>query len=98
MPIATTPTRDERTIATVNASYRQVYLVLSFGLLLITAYRSYALNDASWELLGLVELVGGVSAAYQGAHHVLTRRWALMSGVAVAVAAALAAAIVVVRR
>ena len=50
--------RDERTTALENSGYRWSYLVLSFGLLLIVAYRSFARGEASWDLIGLV-LVGG---------------------------------------
>jgi hypothetical protein len=87
--------RDERTTAVENASYRLAYLVLSFGLLLIVAYRGLVYKESAWDLLGLVILAGAVTTAYQGFHSVLTRRWAWLAAAsalsALAVAAGLAA-------
>ena len=42
--------RDERTTAIENASYRWAYLFLSFGLLLVVAYRSFARQESPWDL------------------------------------------------
>ena len=50
--------RDERTTAVENASYRWAYLVLSFGLLLIVAFRSFVYGESAWDLLALVVLGG----------------------------------------
>jgi hypothetical protein len=83
--------RDERTVAVENASYRWAYLLLSFGLLLTVAYRSFVYQESPWDLLGLVILAGLFTAAYQGAHHVLTRRWAWTAGVSMLLAALFAA-------
>ena len=71
--------RDERTTSVENGSYRWAYLVLSFGLLLSTAYRGFFLEQQSWDLLALVVLGGVITTTYQGTHRVLTRRWALVS-------------------
>src|SRR5262249_30763880 len=71
----TTVHRDERTVAVENASYRLAYTVLTFGLLLIVAYRSFFFRESPWDLLGLVVLGGLLSAAYQAFHRVLTGRW-----------------------
>lgn len=90
--------RDERTVAVENASYRWAYLVLSYGLLLCTAYRSFFLGQASWDLLALVVVGGAVAATYQGTRRVLSRRWAVLSGVAVLAALILAAALVLIAR
>jgi hypothetical protein len=95
-----TPTetvRDERTIAVENASFRLSYLVLSFGALIIVAYRSFVYGQPMWDLLALVVLGGGVNAVYQGSRHVLTSRWAVMTAVTMAVAALVAAATVMLR-
>ena len=70
-------TRDERTVAVENAGYRLAYLVVSFGLLLSVVVRSLVLKEASWDLLGLVLLGGGVAAFYQAKRHTLSRRWAI---------------------
>jgi hypothetical protein len=86
--------RDERTVATENASYRWAYLVLSFGLLLAVAYRSFVLREPAWDLLALVIVGGAVATFYQGSHQVLTRRWVVAS-VAGALLAAVVAALVV---
>jgi hypothetical protein len=86
--------RDERTAAVENAAYRWSYLLLSFGILASVAYRSFALGETSWDLLALVLIGGALNAAYQGVHHVLYRRWAIMSAVTLVIAAILAAAMV----
>jgi tryptophan-rich sensory protein len=82
--------RDERTVAVENAGFRWAYLFLSFGLLAVVAYRSFARHESPWDLLALVILGGGVGTAYQGFHRVLSRPWAVASLLAVGVAAALA--------
>ena len=89
--------RDERTIAVENAGYRWSNLVLSFGLLLLTMYRSLVRHEAAWDLLGLVVLGGVVNAAYQWSGRVLHRRWAVMTFVAMAVGVVIAAVLVALR-
>jgi hypothetical protein len=89
--------RDERTVATENASYRWGFLVLSFGLLLATAYRSFARGEASWDLIALVIIAGGVTTAFQAARRVLTRRWMLVSIATMLTAALLAGFLVLLR-
>lgn len=83
--------RDERTVSVENASYRWAYLFLSFGLLLLVAYRSFVHKEAPWDLLALVILGGGVGTLYQGWHRVLSRQWLWLSLAALSSAAALAA-------
>jgi hypothetical protein len=90
--------RDERTVATENASYRWAYLVMSFGLLVSTAYRAFARHESSWDLLALVILGGALATLYQGSRRVLTRRWAVASAAAVVLALALGVILVVFRR
>ena len=51
--------RDERTVAVENTSYRWAYLFLSFGILVLVAYRSFVHHETAWDMLGLV-VVGGV--------------------------------------
>ena len=71
--------KDERTRAIEHASYRWAYMVLSYGLLLSTMYRSFVRGEAAWDLLGLVILGGAVSTLYQGNFRVLSRRWLVVS-------------------
>ncbi|MFO0808730.1 MAG: hypothetical protein U0746_08925 [Gemmataceae bacterium] len=85
--------RDERTVAIENAGYRWGYLVLSFGLLVLVAYRSFVNQESPWDLLLLVVLGGAVGTVYQGWHRVLSKSWAVTSLLAV-VSAALVAGIV----
>jgi hypothetical protein len=90
--------RDERTVATENASYRWAYLVLSFGLLVSTAYRAFARHESSWDLLALVILGGAVATFYQGKRRVLSRRWAVASAAAALLALVFAVVLVLIRR
>jgi hypothetical protein len=89
--------RDERTVAVENAGYRWSYLVLSFGLLASVAYRSFSLDQSSWDLLGLVIGGGVVNTMYQWTGGVLYRKWIFLSIVTFVIAAALAA-VMVMRR
>ena len=90
--------RDERTIAVENISYRWAYLVLSYGLLGLTAYRGFVRHEQAWDLLVLV-VAGGVAAnIFQGTHHTLSRRWVKVSAITIIVALALAGALVVLGR
>ncbi|MBI3463216.1 MAG: hypothetical protein HY000_09175 [Planctomycetes bacterium] len=86
--------RDERTVAVENASYRWSYLVLSFGLLAIVAYRSFVRHESAWDLLALIVFAGVASTAYQGLHKVLSRQWALITAATLIIAGVISAAIV----
>ena len=90
--------RDERTIAVENASYRLGYLFISFGLLALVAYRSFARNESNWDLLALVIAGGLVPNIYQGFNNVLTPRWARTQVVALVAAAIVAAVLLFLRR
>lgn len=68
--------RDERTVAVENASYRLAFSLLSFGVLACGAYRGFMYDQACWDLLGLVIFTGWVAVAYQGAHRILSWRYA----------------------
>ena len=85
-------TRDERTVAVENASYRWGYLVLAFGLLLSTAYRAFARDESSWDLLALVVLSGVVTTALQWRRQTLSRRSALVAAIALGAALVVALA------
>ncbi len=88
--------RDERTVAIENASYRLAFSLLSMGVLACVAYRGFMFDQACWDLLGLVIFTGWVAVAYQGAHKILSWRYAreaimimVLGGVIGAVTAAL---------
>ena len=70
--------RDEREVSVDHAADRLAYVVLSFGLLAVVAYRSFVEGVASWELLGLVVLGGAVSTGYRLWQGVLTRQAVLI--------------------
>ena len=89
--------RDERTTAVENAGYRLSYLVLTVGLLVEVAFRSFRQGQNSWDLLALVVLGGVVNASYQGRHQVLYKRWILITAVTIVTAALLAVAMTVLR-
>ena len=83
--------RDERETSVDQTADRLSYLVLSFGLLAIVAYRSLVDHAASWDLLGLVILGGLVGTAYRMRRRVASRRWGLVALGTVALAVAVAA-------
>jgi hypothetical protein len=93
--IERTVERDERTVSVENASYRWAYLFLSFGLLASAAYRGFARHEQAWDLLALVVLSGAVTTLYQGSRQVLSRRWVMVSVVAVVVALVMSGILVV---
>lgn len=84
--------RDEREVSVDRAADR-AYVVLSFGLLAVVAYRSFVEGVASWELLGLVLFGGAVSTGYRLRERVLTRQAALVLALT-AVAALVVGAVV----
>lgn len=67
--------RDERTIMIENASYRWGYLFVTYGLLVIITLRAFFQNQTNWDLMALVVISGLIATAYQGVHHIFTRRW-----------------------
>jgi hypothetical protein len=90
--------RDERETAVDAAADRLSYLVLSFGLLVIVAVRSFVDREASWDLLGLVVLGGLVGAAVRAQRRVVTQRWLVVLLATVAVAALVAVVTVLLAR
>jgi hypothetical protein len=86
--------RDERAASVENASYRWGYLTLAFGLLVISAVRSFVLHQQTWDLLGLVVVGGGVAASYQALKRVVTRRGLLLAGAAAVLALVIGAILV----
>jgi hypothetical protein len=89
--------RDDQAAPVENASFRWAYLVMSFGLLGLVAYRSFFWRESPWDLLALVVLGGGVSAAYQGYYGVLTVRRGVLMAVGAVVAALVAALMATIR-
>ena len=78
--------RDEREQGIDHAADRLAYLVLSFGLLAIVAYRSFVDGAASWDLLGLVVLGGLVGTLYRLARRAVSRGWVTVAAGTAAVA------------
>jgi hypothetical protein len=89
--------RDERTVAVENTSYRWAYLFLSFGILVLVAYRSFVHHETAWDMLGLVVVGGVLSTLYQGFHRVLSKQWAMACLLTVVAAAVLGAVVTWVR-
>lgn len=83
--------RDEREAAVDRAGDRLAYLVLSYGLLLIVAWRSFVDGAAPFELLALVVVGGVVGAAYRVWHRAFTRESAIVVGLTVLAALIVAA-------
>jgi hypothetical protein len=82
--------RDERTVAVERAGGHWAYFFLSYCLLLDVAYRSFVRHEAAWDLLALVIVGGGVSAAYQARHKVLYRNWVIAACAAAVIAGLIA--------
>jgi len=89
--------RDERTQYVENASYRWGYMFLTFALLVLTAYRGLVLDQAGWDLLGLVIVSGAVVTGYQARERIVGRR-SIMTGLLAAVVAAGIAVVLVLLR
>lgn len=87
--------RDEREQSIDHAADRLAYLVLSFGLLAVVAYRSFAEGVSSWDLLALVVLGGVVGTLYRLTRRAVSRDWVIVA-VGTAVAALVVAAVVTV--
>lgn len=90
--------RDERTVAVENASYRWGYMLLSFGLLAIVAYRGFARQESNWDLMGLVILSGLVTTLYQGSRRIMSPRWGWAALAIGLLSAAVAVALVLLLR
>jgi hypothetical protein len=77
--------RDEREAAVEQGGDRLAYLVVSYGLLLVVAYRSLVDRQASWDLLALVVLGGIVSVGYRMSRRALSRNATVGLGLTIAV-------------
>ena len=89
---------DERTVALENASYRLGYMVLSYGLLFIVAFRAFFYNESNWDLMALLILTGLATTAYQGFHKILSKRWVYLFVITAVIAAVAAIGITVLRK
>jgi hypothetical protein len=78
--------RDEREASVDRAGDRLAYLALTYGLLVVVAYRSFAEGQASWDLLALVLLGGLVGMAYRLWHRAFTREAGLIAGLTIVAA------------
>jgi len=76
--------RDEREAAVEQGGDRLAYIVVSYGLLLIVAYRSFVEQQASWDLLALVVVGGIVSVGYRMWRRGLSRSALLVVGLTIA--------------
>jgi len=78
--------RDEREAAVEQGGDRLAYIVVSYGLLLIIAYRSFVERQASWDLLALVVVGGIVSVGYRMRRRGLSRNALVLVGLTIAIA------------
>lgn len=88
--------KDERTAFVENISYKFGYRFITFALLFDIIYRSLRLNDACWDLLGLIIVSGFVVSFYQYRQKILGKAWFktfLITFVSAAVIAAIIALI-----
>jgi len=90
-------TRDERETRIDESADRLAYLVVSYGLLAIVAYRGFVDHATSWDLLGLVVLGGVVGFAYRLGRRAVSERGMVMLALTVVVAAVVAGLLVVIR-
>lgn len=92
------PTLDERESAVERSGDRLAWLVVSYGLLLIAAWRSFVDREPSWELLALVIAGGAVSFGYRLWHRALSRPAIVVAGMTVIAAVVVAAIIALAAR
>ena len=67
--------KDERAISVEKSSYTFAFKIISFAILLDVMYRALVLNQASWDLLGIVILGGFAATLYQTRYKIATRSW-----------------------
>jgi hypothetical protein len=84
--------RDEREMGVDLAADRLAGIVLSFGILVIVAWRAFTQDEASWDLLGLLILSGVVATGYRMTRRATSRR--LVSVMAIAAVIGAVAAVV----
>ncbi|MDP2857121.1 MAG: DUF6442 family protein [Bacillota bacterium] len=85
---------DERSESVQHKGQSIGFTVMSFLLVADVMYRSWAMNQASWDLLGIVVIGGLVSAVYNMRQGILTQRHWRLKAITIVVAALIAAALV----
>jgi hypothetical protein len=70
---------------------------MSFGLLACVAYRSFVLQQSSWDLLALVVLGGVTATFYQRTQKILSRRWLVATLATIVIAGLIALAFTLIR-
>jgi hypothetical protein len=90
--------RDEREAGIDLAADRVAYLVVSYGLLISAAVRSFVNGEEAWDLIGLVVLGGMVGLAYRLRQGVVSGRWTLLLAVTIAIAFVVGSLLVVTGR
>lgn len=90
--------RDEQAARVALSADRIAYLVVSYGLLLSVAYRSFVNGDAAWDLIGLVVLGGIAGLAYRLREGVVSGRWTVILVATIAIAFGVACLLVLAGR
>lgn len=67
--------KDERTTFIENISYKYGYNFIAFALLLDVIYRSLKLDEAPWDLLGIIIISGFVMGIFQYQRKILGKTW-----------------------
>ena len=86
--------KDERAIYIEKSSYTLAYQVLNYVLLADVVYRAIFLEQAAWDLLGIVIAGGLIATLYQTHYKTATRSW--LKAILLSVTAALVIAIVLI--
>jgi hypothetical protein len=86
--------KDERAVTVEKSSYSLAYKIVSFAVLVDVMYRSWFLNQACWDLLGIVIIGGFAATLYQTRFKIITKTW-IKAYVFVAATALVIAAIIV---
>ena len=71
-------TRDERTVAVENASYKWAGSFVVFALLIDAMCRAAFRNEAAWDLLALAIAPGVIGTIYQARHKTVSRWLAIL--------------------
>lgn len=67
--------KDERAIFIENVSYKFGYNLITFALFFDVIYRGLILNEAAWDLLGIIIISGLVMTLYQYKQKILDNNW-----------------------
>lgn len=84
-------------MAVEKSSYFLAFRVIAFAILCDVIYRSFMLNEAPWDLLGIVTIGGLVALIYQVRYKTWTRSWVKIAVLSFAGALLIAAIFGVVR-